>query len=46
MILAQKRDFTKGELGESLEHIMTSGNRELIDNLFNLKEDINLKELF
>ena len=45
-IFASKEDIEKGELGESLEYIMTNGNRRLIDNLFNLKENINLKELY
>ena len=36
----------KGELGESLEYIMTNGEQNLIDTILNLKEDIDLKELY
>jgi hypothetical protein len=46
MILAAKGNLEKGELGESLEYIMTNGNRSLIDNLFYLGENIDLKELY
>ena len=46
LILATKDDIEKGELGESLEFILTNGNRDLIDNIFNLKENKNLKELY
>ena len=46
LIMASKEDYKKGELGESLEYIMTNGERELIDNILNLKEEINLKEIY
>ena len=36
----------KGELGECLEYIMTNGEQNLIDTILNLKEDIDLKELY
>ena len=45
-ILESKNDIEKGELGESLEFLLTNGNRDLIDNIFNLKENKNLKELY
>ena len=36
----------KGELGESLKYIMTNGEQNLIDTILNLKEEIDLKELY
>ena len=46
-ILASKLEPEKGEMGESLEYIMTNGNRSLIDNIFKIKnQNQNLKELF
>ena len=45
-ILGSIKDMDKGELGESLEYIITNGRRSLIDNLYNLKVKINCKELF
>ena len=36
----------KGEQEESLEYIMTNGEQKLIDTILNLKEDIDLKELY
>ena len=46
-VLASKNDSEKGELGESLEFLLTNGDRALIDNIFMLKkENINLKELY
>ena len=46
MALGSQQNIEKGELGESLEYIMTNGELYLIDNILNLKEDINLKELY
>ena len=44
--LAPKKDKSKGELGESLEYIITGGKSELIDKVFKLGENINLKGLY
>lgn len=38
LLLAADGNFEKGELGEALEYIMTNGNRNLIDNVLNLKK--------
>ena len=45
-VLASKNNKKKGEIGETLEFILTNGNRELIDNIFNLDDNVNLKELY
>ena len=45
-ILTSKNDIEKRELGASLDFILTNGNRDLIDNIFNLKENKNLKEFY
>ena len=44
--LDSKLQPKKGEMSESLEYIMTDGDRSLIDNIFKIKEDTKLKELF
>ena len=46
LVLASKNDIEKGELGESLKYILTNGNRYLIDNILNLRENKNLKDLY
>ena len=45
-ILSLGMNPEKGEQGESLEYIMTNGEQNLIDTILNLKEDIDLKELY
>ena len=45
-ILSLGKNPEKGELGEFLEYIMTNGEQNLIDTILNLKEDIDLKELY
>ena len=45
-ILESKKDNTKCELGQFFEYIMTSGKSDLIDKIFKLDENINLKELY
>ena len=45
-ILSSELSPEKGELGESLEYIMTNGEQNLIDTILNLKEEIDLKELY
>ena len=45
-ILASKQDKEKGKIGESLDYIITNGNSELIDKIFKLDENIDLKGLY
>ena len=45
-ILASKKNINKGEQGETLEYILTNGNRGLIDNIFKCNEDCDLKEIY
>ena len=45
-IFSSKNDIEKCEFGESLEYILTNGNLELFDNVFNIKDNIDLKELY
>ena len=45
-ILASKNNNKKGEFGETLEFIITNGNRYLIDKIFKLDEKVDLKELY
>ena len=47
-IFASINNIAKGKLGDSFEYILTNGNSDLIDNIFNLneKKNINLKELY
>lgn len=44
--LAPKKNKSKGELGESLEYIITGGKSEIIDKVIKLGENINLKGLY
>ena len=46
-ILSSKDNIDKGKIGEVLEYFLSSGNRQLIDNLYHNKGDsFNFKKLF